>query len=106
MSSLGSDLQFKPCLPQTQMPIALPGEAWSDNHPLENRPLILIESLLMTHTNTNCIVMLGAVSVLANLFVIVWAAMCGGDSYPEKRNVSSSCCEKEVFPLNYSIFTD
>ncbi|KAI9536190.1 hypothetical protein NQZ68_036288 [Dissostichus eleginoides] len=31
--------------------MALPGEAWGDNHPLKNGPLMLIESLLMTHTS-------------------------------------------------------
>lgn len=87
------------------MSVALPGEAWGDNHPLENRPLLLIESLLMTHTNMNCIVMLGAVSVSANLFVIVWAVVCGGDSHPEKHNIKSRCCERTT-SLNYSLFTD
>lgn len=51
---LGPDLR-------TQMSMAPPGEAWGDNHPLRNRPLMLIWSILMTHTNTNRIVMLGAV---------------------------------------------
>lgn len=33
--------------------------------------------------------MLGAVSAVANLFVIVCAVMCGGDSHLEKHNMRS-----------------
>lgn len=42
---------------------APPGEACGDNHPLENRLLMLIGTSLMTHNSTKCIVKLGAVRV-------------------------------------------
>lgn len=105
-AALGPDLQFKAHWPRTQMSMTLSGEARGDNHPPESRPLMFIESSLMTHTSTSCIVMLGAVGVKANLFVIVWAVMCDADSHPEKHNIKSCCCERRTFPLNYSLFTD
>lgn len=48
---------------------------------------MFIESSLMTHTSTSCIVMLGAAGVKAKVFVIVWAVMCGWFS-PRKAQVA------------------
>lgn len=49
----GPDPQREACWPHTRMLMAPPAEAWGDNHPLESRPLMLTESVLMTHTNSN-----------------------------------------------------